>query len=129
MADQHEGDQLDGDVEDAEVMADMNDTGELWKSLIIEIFELIEMVAEENSSMVYNRLLKTKEEALISLKTWVGGLLLSPSNHLMILKVYARLAMLVSVLKPAHYLRIITIFAKLTKISGKIVKANIDMLM
>ena len=129
MADQHEGDQLDGDVEDAEVMADMNDTGELWKSLIIEIFELIEMVAEENSSMVYNRLLKTKEEALISLKTLVGGLLLSPSNHFMILKVYARLAMLVSVLKPAHYVRIITIFAKLTKISGKIVKANIDMLM
>ena len=79
---------------------------ELLQSLVEDIFELVKIVSEENSAKAYNIVLGTKEEAVRSVKTMVGGMVLSPLN----------------------YFRILNISAKIARISGQFVKANVDML-
>ena len=80
---------------------------DLLQSLVEDIFELVKIVSEENSAKVYNIVLGTKEEAVRSVKTMVGGMVLSPLN----------------------YFRILNISAKIARISGQFVKANADMLL
>ena len=89
--------------------------------LLEDVLELINIVREEHSTIVYTRVLKIKEEVVQSLKTLVGGILLSMANHVMILKLYAETAQLVSVLSPAQYVRIVKRIASITRISGKFV--------
>ena len=79
---------------------------ELLQSLVEDIFELVKIVSEENSAKAYNIVLGTKEEAERTVKTMVGGMVLSPVN----------------------YFRILNISAKIARISGQFVKANVDML-
>ena len=79
---------------------------ELLQSLVEDIFELVKIVSEENSAKAYNIVLGTKEEAVRTVKTMVGGMVLSPVN----------------------YFRILNISAKIARISGQFVKANVDML-
>ena len=79
----------------------------LLQSLVEDIFELVKTVSEENSAKAYNIVLGTKEEAVKTFKTMVGGMILSPVN----------------------YFRFVKISAKLAKISGQIVKSNVDMLL
>ena len=79
----------------------------LLQSLVEDIFELVKTVSEENSAKAYNIVLGTKEEAVKTFKTMVGGMILSPVN----------------------YFRFVQISAKLAKISGQIVKSNVDMLL
>ena len=88
--------------------------------LLEDVLELINIVREEHSTIVYTRVLKIKE-VVQSLKTLVGGILLSMANHVMILKLYAETAQLVSVLSPAQYVRIVKRIASITRISGKFV--------
>ena len=78
---------------------------ELLQSLVEDIFELVKIVSEENSAKAYNIVLGTKEEAVRTVKTMVGGMVLSPAN----------------------YFKILNISAKIARISGQFVKANIDM--
>ena len=79
----------------------------LLQSLAEDIFELVKIVSEENSAKAYNIVLGTKEEAVQTVKTMVGGMILSPVN----------------------YFRFLKISAKLAKISGQFVKSNVDMLL
>ena len=80
---------------------------ELLQSLVEDIFELVKIVSEENSAKAYNIVLGTKEEAVKTVKTMVGGMVLSPAN----------------------YFKILNISAKIARISGQFVKANADMLL
>merc|ERR1711892_1170024 len=80
---------------------------ELMLSLVEDIFEVIKIIGEENSTKAYNIVLETKAEALRTVKAMMGGIVLSPAN----------------------YLRIVKLSAKITKISAKFVKANVNMLM
>ena len=80
---------------------------DLLQSLVEDIFELVKIVSEENSTKAYNIVLGTKEEAVRTVKTLVGGMILSPVN----------------------YFRFLKISAKLAKISGQFVKSNVDMLL
>ena len=80
---------------------------DLLQSLVEDIFELVKIVGEENSAKAYNIVLDTKEEAVRTVKTMVGGMVLSPVN----------------------YFRILNISAKIARISGQFVKANVDMLL
>ena len=80
---------------------------DLLQSLVEDIFELVKIVGEENSAKAYNIVLDTKEEAVRTVKTMVGGMVLSPVN----------------------YFRILNISAKIARISGQFVKANADMLL
>ena len=79
---------------------------ELLLSLVEDVFELLKIVSEENSTKVYNTVLGTKEEAVRSVKTLVGGMVLPPMN----------------------YFRVVKLSAKIAKLSGQFVKANVDML-
>ena len=79
---------------------------DLLQSLVEDIFELVKIVGEENSAKAYNIVLGTKEEAVRTVKTMVGGMVLSPVN----------------------YFRILNIPAKIARISGQFVKANVDLL-
>ena len=76
---------------------------ELLQSLVEDIFELVKIVSEENSAKAYNIVLGTKEEAVKTVKTMVGEMVLSPAN----------------------YFKILNISAKIARISGQFVKANI----
>ena len=78
---------------------------DLLQSLVEDIFELVKIVSEENSAKAYNIVLGTKEEAVRTVKTMVGGMVLSPAN----------------------YFKILNISAKIARISGQFVKANVDM--
>ena len=80
---------------------------ELLQSLVEDIFELVKIVSEENSAKAYNIVLGTKEEAVRTVKTMVGEMVLSPAN----------------------YFKILNISAKIARISGQFVKANADMLL
>ena len=80
---------------------------ELLQSLVEDIFELVKIVSEENSAKAYNIVLGTKEEAVKTVKTMVGEMVLSPAN----------------------YFKILNISAKIARISGQFVKANADMLL
>ena len=79
---------------------------ELLQSLVEDIFELVKIVSEENSAKAYNIVLGTKEEAVKTVKTMVGGMVLSP----------------------AHYFRILNISTKITRVLGIFMKVNADML-
>ena len=87
---------------------------ELLLSLIEDIYELFKIISQESSTKVYNTVLGTKVETLRAVKTVVGGMVLSPSNYLKIVKVSARIA---------------KVSEKVSKMSGKFVNANVDMLM
>ena len=116
------------DLEIGEEAEDDEEVLELLKSLQEDIYELIKITTEENSTKAYNLVLDTKDEALRSVKTLVGGILLSPANHLRIVKLTMKTAKMVSLISPASYIRIAKLYASIAKISGKFVKANIDML-
>ena len=60
---------------------------ELLQSLVEDIFELVKIVSEENSAKAYNIVLGTKEEAVRTVKTMVGGMILSPANYFRILNI------------------------------------------
>ena len=79
---------------------------ELLQSLVEDIFELVKIVSEENSAKAYNIVLGTKEEAVRTVKTMVGGMVLSPAN----------------------YFRILNISTKITRVLGIFMKVNADML-
>ena len=79
---------------------------ELLQSLVEDIFELVKIVSEENSAKAYNIVLGTKEEAVRTVKTMVGGMILSPAN----------------------YFRILNISTKITRVLGIFMKVNADML-
>ena len=100
----------DKDDTAGEILEDENNNSgrveELLLSLVEDVFELLKIVSEENSAKVYNTVLGTKEEAVRSVKTLVGGMVLSPNN----------------------YFRIVKLSAKIAKLSGQFVKANVDML-
>ena len=80
---------------------------DLLQSLVEDIFEFVKIVSEENSTKAYNIVLGTKEEAVRTVKTLVGGMVLSPAN----------------------YFKILNISAKIARVSGKFVKANADVLL
>ena len=84
---------------------------ELLLSLIEDIYELFKIISQESSTKVYNTVLGTKDEASRAGKTLVGGLVLSPSNYLKIVRVSARIA---------------KVSGKFAKVSGKFVKENVD---
>ena len=79
---------------------------ELLQSLVEDIFELVKIVSEENSAKAYNIVLGTKEEAVKTVKTMVGEMVLSPAN----------------------YFRILNISTKITRVLGIFMKVNADML-
>ena len=84
---------------------------ELLLSLIEDIYELFKIISQESSTKVYNTVLGTKDEALRAGKALVGGMVLSPSNYLKIVRVSTRIA---------------KVSGKFAKVSGKFVKANVD---
>ena len=79
---------------------------ELLQSLVEDIFELVKIVSEENSAKAYNIVLGTKEEAVRTVKTMVGEMVLSPAN----------------------YFKILNISTKITRVLGIFMKVNADML-
>ena len=79
---------------------------ELLQSLVEDIFELVKIVSEENSAKAYNIVLGTKEEAVRTVKTMVGEMILSPAN----------------------YFRVLNISTKITRVLGIFMKVNADML-
>ena len=84
---------------------------ELLTSLKEDIYKLITIISEENSTKVYNTVLETKEDALRAVKTFVGGIILSPANLKKSVKVSAK---------------IVKASSKIAKFSGKFIKVNVS---
>ena len=114
-------------IEDEEGLTEVEDEiEELLQLLKEDIYELIKITTEEKSAKAFNIVLERKEDALRSVKALVGGILLSPANHVRALKLYLKIVKIVPL---SHYLRIAKLYGTVAKISGRSVLANVDMLM
>ena len=79
---------------------------EMLMSLMEDVLDLIKIVGEENAEKVYASLVGARDDAVHAVQAMVGGMVLSPTN----------------------YLRVMKVSAKIAKISAKVAAANASLL-
>ena len=60
-------------------------------SLMEDVLELIKIVGEENAEKVYASLVGAKDDAVHAVHDLVGGMMLSPTNYLRVIKVSSKI--------------------------------------
>ena len=123
---EHEEGLIEMEEVELEDVLNIEEVERLLHSLKEDIYELIKITTEENSAKAFNIVLERKEDALRAVKALVGGILLSPANHVRALKLYLKI---VKILPLSHYLRIVKLYGTVAKISGRFLLANVDILM